>query len=186
MPKKIANKEIWVKQGLEQFSKDGSAGLKIEVMARSIGVSKASFYHFFESREVFLQDIITYWRELRTDELIAFSEEEADNLSKIEKLILVIFSADADDDFLFYLRRLGQKDKAIQAVLLKVESQRVKFACSALEELGFSREIAEEKAKIIYNYYLGWRERQKSSITVGSSARDELALLVRQLNLTPN
>lgn len=185
MPKKITSREAWITLGFQQFSSGGTEALRIEAMARTLGVSKASFYHFFENRDAFINDILAYWRNIRTEEFIKFSQKRTEDVSLIEALILEIFSADIDDDFLFHLRRLGRKNDAARDLLIQVETQRVDFARSAIEQLGYPQEVAQAKSVIIYNYYLGWRERQKTSRGGFGAVDVELGLLVSQLNLTP-
>ncbi len=47
------NKDIWIKTGYEIFALSGENGLKIEVLAKKVGISKSSFYHHFADLEIF-------------------------------------------------------------------------------------------------------------------------------------
>lgn len=184
VPKKITSREAWIELGFQQFSIGGTEALRIEAMARTLGVSKASFYHFFKGRDAFIDDILGYWRNIRTEEFIKFSKDRTEDVSLIEALILEIFSADIDDDFLFHLRRFGRKNHAARELLVQVEAQRVDFARHAIEQLGYPQDDAHEKSVVIYNYYLGWRERQKTNRDGTAAIESELGRLVSQLNLT--
>lgn len=183
MPKKIASKDAWVQLGFRKFCVGGVDALRVEAMGRALGVSKASFYHFFKTRDVFINDIINHWRDLRTEEYIVLSRAKSDTSLEINTLILTIFSAEIEDDFLIHLRRLGQANGAVRDLLIEVEKQRIDYACSAIERLGYSHEVAQEKATIIYNYYLGWRERQKTTPGPAGTPAGELTLLVDHIGL---
>jgi AcrR family transcriptional regulator len=50
----------WILIGYELFSKEGPAGLKVEVVARKVGKSKSSFYHHFADVEIFTETLLTY------------------------------------------------------------------------------------------------------------------------------
>lgn len=50
----------WILIGYELFSKEGHAGLKVEVMARKVGKSKSSFYHHFADIEVFTEVLLNH------------------------------------------------------------------------------------------------------------------------------
>ncbi|MFZ4399682.1 MAG: TetR/AcrR family transcriptional regulator, partial [Bacteroidales bacterium] len=39
--------EIWIIKGYETFAFFGENGLKVEQLAKSVGISKSSFYHHF-------------------------------------------------------------------------------------------------------------------------------------------
>lgn len=49
---------IWVQAGYSCFAKTGPTGIKIEVLARSVGKSKSSFYHYFADTELFVQELL--------------------------------------------------------------------------------------------------------------------------------
>ena len=52
--------EIWLHIGYELFSKGGPNALKIEVIARKVGKSKSSFYHFFADIDIFTKELLDY------------------------------------------------------------------------------------------------------------------------------
>lgn len=67
-------KQPWILEGYKLFSKEGSIGLKVEVMARKVDKSKSSFYHLFADIECF------------TEELLAFHLEQAKIIADRERL----------------------------------------------------------------------------------------------------
>jgi AcrR family transcriptional regulator len=62
----------WILIGYELFSKEGPAGLKVEVMARKVGKSKSSFYHHFADIEVFTEVLLNH--HLERSKIIAIRE----------------------------------------------------------------------------------------------------------------
>ena len=46
-------KEDWIMEGYALFAKDGPESLKVESLARRVGVNKSSFYHHFADLESF-------------------------------------------------------------------------------------------------------------------------------------
>ncbi|RLA39599.1 MAG: hypothetical protein DRR06_18855 [Gammaproteobacteria bacterium] len=51
----------WLSKALELFASTGESGLRVEQLARSLGVSKSGFYFHFKDREDFLQQLLNYW-----------------------------------------------------------------------------------------------------------------------------
>ncbi|MBT9394895.1 TetR/AcrR family transcriptional regulator [Hymenobacter sp. NST-14] len=49
---------IWLQAGYDLFAATGPAGLKVEVLARRVGISKSSFYHHFADLEVFIGQLL--------------------------------------------------------------------------------------------------------------------------------
>jgi AcrR family transcriptional regulator len=54
------NNTIWIKTGYEMFAHGGLSGLKIETLAKKVGISKSSFYHHFADMELFVEQLLQY------------------------------------------------------------------------------------------------------------------------------
>jgi AcrR family transcriptional regulator len=75
----INNKEIWIKTGYETFALLGQSGLKIEPLAKKVGISKSSFYHHFADIEIFVDFLLKH--HLKQSYIIAEKEHKATNIS---------------------------------------------------------------------------------------------------------
>ncbi|MEY4541716.1 MAG: hypothetical protein RLZZ306_3473 [Bacteroidota bacterium] len=53
-------KQPWILEGYELFSKEGSKGLKVEVISRKVNKSKSSFYHHFADIECFIEELLAF------------------------------------------------------------------------------------------------------------------------------
>ncbi|WP_298427597.1 TetR/AcrR family transcriptional regulator [uncultured Kordia sp.] len=51
---------LWIVTGYKICSTDGFGGLKIEQIAKTVGISKSSFYHYFANIECFIEDLLDY------------------------------------------------------------------------------------------------------------------------------
>lgn len=55
------NSELpWIEAGYFLFAKEGPNGLKVEALARQVGISKSSFYHLFADMVVFQEKLLQY------------------------------------------------------------------------------------------------------------------------------
>lgn len=72
------NKEIWIKTGYEIFAIKGQVGLKIEPLAKKVGKSKSSFYHYFADIELFIETLLKH--HIEQSYIIAKKEQNADNI----------------------------------------------------------------------------------------------------------
>ena len=81
------NKEnIWLNHGYDTFAFDGPKGLKVETLAKSVGKSKSSFYHFFADLEIFISKLLKFHLE-RTKEM-AKKESQAETKIELAQIIL--------------------------------------------------------------------------------------------------
>lgn len=58
-----SNERLWIQTGYVLFAQQGPTGLKVEVLARQVGKSKSSFYHYFADVEVFTERLLSYHTE---------------------------------------------------------------------------------------------------------------------------
>jgi AcrR family transcriptional regulator len=50
----------WIEAGYQIFSKEGPNGLKVDQLARKIGISRSSFYHLFADLDVFQEKLLAH------------------------------------------------------------------------------------------------------------------------------
>lgn len=89
---KSDNKDIWIKTGYEIFALDGMNGLKIEPLAKKVGKSKSSFYHYFADMELFIEELLKY--HLKQSCIIAEAEKKAQNIDPELISVLVEYKLD--------------------------------------------------------------------------------------------
>lgn len=65
----------WILKGYEVFAIEGPAALKIERLAKMVGKSKSSFYHYFADMEIFMEALLDY--HIQQSHIIAQKERSA-------------------------------------------------------------------------------------------------------------
>lgn len=66
-------KSIWIKTGYEILALQGENALKIETLAKKIGISKSSFYHHFADMQLFVEELLNH--HLKQSKVIAEKEK---------------------------------------------------------------------------------------------------------------
>ena len=51
---------IWILKGYEMFALHGESSIKVERLAKEVGISKSSFYHYFADLEIFIDSLLDY------------------------------------------------------------------------------------------------------------------------------
>ncbi len=59
----------WFVGALETLGREGVVGVNVENVARSMRVTKGSFYHHFKIREEFISRLLEYWETELTDKI---------------------------------------------------------------------------------------------------------------------
>ena len=57
--------DVWIEAGFAELARSGIAGVRVEVLAKSLGVTKGGFYRRFRDRAALLGAMLEVWREGR-------------------------------------------------------------------------------------------------------------------------
>ena len=69
----------WLDRGLKALAAKGAGALKAELLAKSMGVSRGSFYWHFADIAAFRTAILAHWREVSAERVIADLEVAAEH-----------------------------------------------------------------------------------------------------------
>lgn len=111
------SKEIWIETGYKIFAQTGKSGLKIDLLAKKVGISKSSFYHHFVDVDIFTDHLLKY--HLKQSYLIADKEQNAKNIDPELIDILVCHKT----DLLFNRQLRINRDNEAYAETLKLSNQ---------------------------------------------------------------
>ena len=57
--------ETWIEAGFAELARSGVEGVRVEVLAKNLGVTKGGFYRRFRDRAALLEAMLQNWREGR-------------------------------------------------------------------------------------------------------------------------
>lgn len=86
------DKKNWIAAGYEIFALSGEAGLKIEQLAKRVGISKSSFYHHFADIDGFIEELLKV--HLLNAKVMAEKERQATSIDPELISILVAHKTD--------------------------------------------------------------------------------------------
>ncbi len=142
----------WVNAGLRALARSGFTALKAETLAKSLGVSRGSFYWHFADVGAFHAAVLRRWREIALENII----EEIDSAAgdRMEALIRRSFSARSNLEVAVRAWAFG--DAAARAAVDSVDAERVRYLRRLLIEAGVDTADAETHALILNWIYLGY------------------------------
>lgn len=158
MPKQITQKKDWIKLGYALFAKDGLKGINIEKMAKILTCNKSSFYWYFKSKSVFIDEIVKFWIYNETEQVINYADKGISIKDKMTNFLTIAFKNDPYLEFIFYLKRYAVKNKKYQIIIDDIDDRRLNYTANLFQELGYSKTEATVKASIFYKYLIGYHE----------------------------
>ena len=178
MPKKVADKNDWIKLGYDRFTEMGEAGIVIEKLAQQLKCNKSSFYWHFKTKKAFIEALADYWVSVETEQIIQQVTRIADPRERLDKFLAIAFRKGPYLEFVFFLKRYAVKHTTIQEVIDRVDARRLAFSADLLHSNGLSKNEALCKARIFYKYLIGYHEMIKNK----KQASDYLQEVKTELN----
>lgn len=146
----------WILAGLEALNDSGIAGVKVEGIASSLGVSKGSFYWHFKNREALVLAMIDYWEEQATQNIIELvNESSALPGERLRRLGGICFRPDRFDTVEANWRIASVLDPKIAKVCKRVDKRRIKYVQDLLEAMGLAKNVAKARAHFMYLMLIG-------------------------------
>ncbi|MFD0637693.1 TetR/AcrR family transcriptional regulator [Catenulispora yoronensis] len=95
-------RHAWVEQGLRTLAEGGPEAVRIEVLAKALGVTKGGFYGYFADRDALLAEMLEVWERAVTeaviDEVEAGGGAAHDRLARLRRLVFPGADAGAGPD----------------------------------------------------------------------------------------
>src|SRR5215467_199261 len=63
-------RNTWIKEGLRALAAGGPDAVRIEPLAKALGVTRGGFYWHFDDRQALLDELLDAWERIAVDEVI--------------------------------------------------------------------------------------------------------------------
>lgn len=131
--------------------------MRVEPLAKDLGVSKGSFYWHFSDRAALLDAVVDTWERRGTLAIIEAVERGSETpAERLWTLFERTFGTDADvDAFETAVRAWATRDPHAQAVTHRVDRQRLTFVSNLLHAAGIPKAEAKRRADLLYCTLIG-------------------------------
>ena len=152
-----STKEDWLNLAIETLVAEGIDQVKVQVMAKKLGVSRSSFYWFFESIQDLQDQLLDNWLRKNTGPII---EQAMRPAATINKAVCNVFECWIDNekfdpDLDIAVRFWGRHEPRIRSVLDEADRQRVDALTRMFTRYGYPEEVALTRARVLYFTQIG-------------------------------
>lgn len=147
-------RQDWIAQGLKILAETGVETVRVEPLAKLMGVTKGSFYWHFKNREDLLEAVLQEWVKLQTNSIIERVETMGgDAMTKL----LYLFELAVQDDGRVEnaIRAWATNDSRITTVLAEVDQRRLDYTKDLFLQVGFAPFEALVRARMAYYALVG-------------------------------
>lgn len=167
--KQRLDKIAWINAGFRALCINGPAALKVEPLARELGVSKGSFYWHFANLSGFREAMIDHWVTVATLGVIelvdAHSPEPVERLRYLVRLSTEpppkeVGGRGAEGA----LRCWGRADAAVGERLRAVDKARINYCVKLFGEHGLEKDAARQQGRLLYAALIGLEQLDQTGL----------------------
>lgn len=146
----------WADAALTELAEHGIDGVRVEVLAKLLRVTKGSFYWHFKDRDALLAAMLERWRRRATllliERLDRAGSSPADRLSELLRLPMRGQRSVLAAEIELAIRLWGRTDPRARSALEEVDDLRLEYLTRLFVEVGCSKELARARAILAYSY----------------------------------
>ena len=176
----------WIDQGLRALAAAGPDAVRIEPLARALGVTKGGFYWHFDDRRALLDEMLDTWERESVDEVMKRVEGEGgDARAKLRRLCGLAVSGHerlSGEELLridLAIRDWARRDRTVAKRLRRVDNRRMDYMRSLFGDICPDEDEVEVRCILACSLWLG--PHFMAADHAGRSRADVLELAMRRL-----
>ena len=154
-------REDWIQAAIVLLAEDSVDALRVDDLARRLGVTKGSFYWHFDTRESLLHAVLETWRARTTGEIEAFightSGTPAARLGRLLRIALRDRPDVPGGPLELSLRDWARRDDKVRKIIEDVDAERIAFLVRLYRDAGLEEAAAHDAAAAHMAFTIGAR-----------------------------
>lgn len=175
----MRQREDWILQAVTALRAGGIDAVRVEPLARALGVTKGSFYWHFSDRSELLEELLRRW-ERETSDLVAGASTAPTAAERLRRFfeLVVVGSGNPPDTAIF---AWAEHDAAVARRAEATEGRRIEFLRRQLRAQGLGEEEAARRADALYLATLGWLQRASRVLSMEQDLLSVVDVVAGQL-----
>ncbi|MBR1267305.1 TetR/AcrR family transcriptional regulator [Bradyrhizobium sp. AUGA SZCCT0222] len=148
----------WIEAGMAEIARTGVEGVRVEVLAKNLGVTKGGFYRRFKDRAALLDGMLQNWS---TGRIAAIERQTSlDGATARERLraLVALYSERMNTEGMaveLAIRQWARSDEAAAAAVASVDAARLQNVGQLYRAAGLAAEEADAQAFLFYCFIFG-------------------------------
>jgi AcrR family transcriptional regulator len=148
----------WIDEGLRALAAGGPDDVRIESLAKALGVTKGGFYGYFAGRRALLDEMLDAWERAMVDEVIERVESEGGNAkAKLRRLFAIAATSEARGllNVDLAVRDWSRRDEAVAERLRRVDNRRMDYMRSLFGAFCTDEDEVEVRCMVAFSLWIG-------------------------------
>jgi AcrR family transcriptional regulator len=150
--------ESWIEAGLKEIARTGVEGVRVEVLAKNLGVTKGGFYRRFRDRAALLEAMLQHWSAGRIAAIEKHTSLDGATARERLKALITLYSERMNTEGMaveLAIRQWARSDEPAAAVVASVDAARLKNVGHLYRATGLPAEEADAQAFLFYCFVFG-------------------------------
>jgi len=150
----------WIEAGLAAIANHGVEGVRVEVLAKDLGVTKGGFYRRFRDRAALLDVILQNWSAGRIAAIEQQTSLDGETARDRLRALIRLYSERMNTAGMaieLAIRQWARSDAAAAAAVARVDAARLKNVGKLYRATGLPAEQADAQAFLFYCFIFGQR-----------------------------
>jgi AcrR family transcriptional regulator len=146
----------WVDEGLLALAAGGPEAVRIEPLAKALGVTKGGFYWHFHDRRALLEEMLEAWERVGIDEVIERIESEGgDARAKLRRLFSLATSSERLLRIDLAVRDWARREPAVAERLRRADNRRMEYMRSLFGAFCPDEADVEVRCLLAFSLWIG-------------------------------
>ncbi len=158
------SREGWLEAGYRALIESGVDAVKVMPLAKQLGLSRTSFYWFFEDRQALLAALLDGWAARTTEPLIAATRQYAETQAEAMLNVIGCFLSPKifDAGLEFAIRSWALQDQDVARRVQLADAARLTALKTMMEKWGHEPAVADVRARAVYLVQIGYISMQSA------------------------
>jgi AcrR family transcriptional regulator len=148
-------RSTWIEAGLRALAAGGPDAVRIELLAKSLGVTRGVFYWHFDNRRALLEDMLDAWERATTDEVIEQIERGGGTARAKLRRLFELTSSDRLLGIDLAVRDWSRRDHAVCDRLHTVDNRRMDYLRSLYSAFCSGADDVETRCLLSFSLLIG-------------------------------
>jgi AcrR family transcriptional regulator len=146
----------WIDEGLRALAAGGPDAVRIELLARALGVTRGGFYWHFDDRHALLEEMLDTWERVGVDEVIERLEgEDEDARARLKRLFAIGASSGEVLRIELAIRDWARRDEAVAERLRRIDNRRMDYMRSLFNAFCHDEDEVEARCMLAFSVWIG-------------------------------
>ncbi|MGX5846594.1 TetR/AcrR family transcriptional regulator [Mesorhizobium sp. PL10] len=148
----------WIDLALQTLIADGIESVRVLTLGQKLGVSRSSFYWYFQSRQDLLDHLLAHWHDTNTKAIVERAKRPAET---IIMAVLNVFECWADERLFdprldFAVREWARRSNDVRVAIDQADNDRLGAIRAMYRRHGYDEEDAFIRARVLYYMQIGY------------------------------